>query len=354
MNKNFLISTGGSGGHVMPALILYQHLSEEAEIIISTDKRGLKFINQDIPNLEIIDTPRLKNIFFLPFYFFQLFILTVKSLFFIKTKKIEKIFSMGGYMSLPVIFAAKLLNLDIYLLEPNQVLGRTNKFFLSSCKKIFCYTNQIKNFPENFISKIVNIDPLISRDIYKLKKVSNQTTKFTILIIGGSQGANIFDMNLKKTIVDISKKIPIKVIHQTNEKNIFDLSNFYSENNIENKIFSFENNLFNFINQTNLCITRAGASSLAELSFLNIPFIAVPLPTSKDNHQFENAKFYQNKGCCWLVEQNIFEEKIGNLLNDIILKKIQYNEKKENLKKLNYQNSWENVNQKISKAINEN
>ena len=71
MNKNFLISTGGSGGHVMPALILYQHLSEEAEIIISTDKRGLKFINQDIPNLEIIDTPRLKNIFFYHFIFFS-------------------------------------------------------------------------------------------------------------------------------------------------------------------------------------------------------------------------------------------------------------------------------------------
>ena len=51
-------------------------------------------------------------------------------------------------MSLPLIFAGKILNLDVFLIEPNLVLGRANKFFLKSCKKIFCYTDQIKNFPK--------------------------------------------------------------------------------------------------------------------------------------------------------------------------------------------------------------
>ena len=90
------------------------------------------------------------------------------------------------------------------------------------------------------------------------------------------------------------------------------------------------------------------------MSILNTPFIAVPLPTSKDNHQFENANYYKENGCCWIIEQNLFEKKIEDFLKDIFENKSEYLEKKENLKKLNHQNSWKNVNQKILKAINEN
>ena len=82
--------------------------------------------------------------------------------------------------------------------------------------------------------------------------------------------------------------------------------------------------------------------------------MAIPLPSSKDNHQFENAKFYENMNCCWIVEQNHFDEKIEELLNNISNDKTDYLEKKKNLKKLNYKNTWTNVNQKILRIINEN
>ena len=354
MRKNFLISTGGSGGHVIPAIILYHHLSEEVNIVISTDKRGLKYIDRDITDIDIINTPRLNNIFLLPINFFVILFLIFKSFLILKTKKIEKIFSTGGYMSLPLIFAAKLLNLDIYLIEPNQVLGRANKFFLNSCKKIFCYSDKIKNFPDNFKSKIIKIYPLVKKDIYKVKREFKKKEKINILIVGGSQGANIFDKNLKNSIVNISKKNSIKVIHQTSQNNISYLRDFYSNNNIENKIFSFEKNFLRIISEADICITRAGASTLAELSILNIPFIAVPLPASRDNHQFENANFYEKNGCCWLIEQNYFEEKIEQVLISIFEKKNDYIKKKENLKKLNNENTWANVNKKILESLNEN
>ncbi len=354
MKKNFLITTGGSGGHVVPAIILHNHLSKEANIVISTDKRGLKYLDQNIYEIEIINTPKLNNIFFLPFNLIVILFLTFKSFLLLKRKKIEKIFSTGGYMSLPLVFASKLLGLNIYLMEPNQVLGRSNKYFLNSCKKIFCYSNEIKNFPNNSKNKIIVINPLIKENIYKLKSSHEIKDKLTLLIVGGSQGANIFDRNLKNSIINISKKNQIKIIQQTNEKNISYLSNFYSKNNIENKIFAFEHNFLSIIQQANLCITRAGATTLAELSFLNIPFIAVPLPTSKDNHQLENANYYKDNGCCWIIDQASFEEKIEYFLRDILDNKSDYLKKKENLKKLNYQNTWINVNQKILKAINEN
>ena len=354
MKKNFLITSGGSGGHIVPAMIFYDHLSKEANLIISTDKRGLKYLDKNIYKFEIINTPKLNNIFLLPINFFILFLLTLKSLFFLKHNKIEKVFSTGGYMSLPVLLAARILKLKIFLIEPNQVIGRANKFFLSFCKKIFCYNKDIKNFPNNFKHKIAIINPLIKKNTYSMKTFENENDKSVILIIGGSQGANIFDKNLKNSIVNIAKKKPIKVIQQTNEKNIYNLSNFYLKNDVESQIFSFDKNLSDVIKKSDICITRAGASTLAELSFLNIPFVAVPLPNSRDNHQLENAIYYKNNDCCWIIDQSVFEEKIEKLLDSILSDKIEFLKKKENLKKLNYQNNWINVNQKILRIINEN
>ena len=232
MKKNILISTGGSGGHVIPAMILYDHLSKDSKVTISTDKRGLRYLDKDNYNYNIIDTPKLNNIFFLPFSSILILFLTFKSFFLLKNRKIEKVFSTGGYMSLPLVLAARFLKLQIYLLEPNHILGRANKYFLNSCKKIFCYTKEVKNFPNNFKDKIVKINPLVKKHIYQLRPSNVIKDKFTLLIVGGSQGANIFDKNLKSTIVNISKKNSIKIIQQTNEKNISYLSDFYSQNNL--------------------------------------------------------------------------------------------------------------------------
>ena len=127
------------------------------------------------------------------------------------------------------------------------------------------------------------------------------------------------------------------------------------EAKIENTIFDFEENLADLINQSDLCITRAGASTLAELSIMNKPFLTIPLVSAKDNHQFENANFYQNLGCCWIMNQKDFNDvNLEKFLNHIIMNKSEYNIKKNNLEKHNSQNSWNNINQKILEIINEN
>ena len=353
MKKKILISTGGSGGHVIPATILHDHLLKKKDVIISTDYRGYKYLNKDIHKILIIDTPKL-NLLLLPINFFKILYLFIKSIFFLKKENISQLISTGGYMSLPLILAGKFLNLKIYLIEPNFVLGRANKFFLSSCEKIFCYTDKIKNFPEKYKYKRVIIYPLVREEFYKIKNQKNDSEKFRLLIVGGSQGASIFDKNLNKSILNISKKFPIKVIQQTHLTNISLLKEFYSKNNIENEIFNYDKNFIKKIVETDICITRAGASTLAELSILNIPFIAVPLPSSKDNHQLENANFYLKKNCCWILEQNLFSEKIEQLVEEILQNKSHFNKKKENLSYLNYENTWKNVNQKILNNLDEN
>ncbi len=355
MKKKVLISTGGSGGHVLPAITVYDHLKSNFDTLISTDLRGLKFLDTDNNKPIIINTPKLNNLFINPFSLIKVLFLTIKCLMLFKREKISILISTGGYMSLPLCLAAKILSIKIFLIEPNMVLGRANKFFLNFSEKLLCYSKDLINLPKKFQHKQIIIKPLIRKEYYNKSNFQKDINVFTIIIIGGSQGASIFDTLLHEIIVKISSICNLKVIHQTSKKNIHSLNNFYIENKIENKVFTFDQKLNELLKKSDLCITRAGASSLAELSLLNVPFIAIPLPTSKDNHQYENAKYYKNKDCCWIIDQNSFDkQKFEELLMNISLKKDDYIAKKNNLEKLNFQNTWNNVNQNLLKIFNEN
>jgi len=355
MKSKILISTGGSGGHVIPAITMHDHLKENYEILISSDIRGLKYLDDKFYKTLIIDTPKLNNFILLPLSILKVIFLTLKSLILLKKKEIQILISTGGYMSLPLCIAARILNIKIYLLEPNMVIGRANKFFLKFCKKIICYAENIIGFPKEYKYKLKITNPLIRKKYYNKKLKENDNEKFTLIIIGGSQGAQIFDKILHQSIINVSKIKSLKVIHQTNQKNIDVLKNLYLENNIDSSVFSFDQNLNLLIDQADLCITRAGASSLAEISFSRKPFIAIPLPSSKDNHQLENANYYKNKGCCWVVDQiNFDKKKFEDLLLNILSNKDEILIKKKNLEKLNYQNTWNNVNQNLLNIINEN
>ena len=356
MMQNILISTGGSGGHVVPATILYEHLKEQFHVSMSTDYRGIKFLDKNKYNLEIFNiNPISKNIFLLPFQFFLIIYLIIKSIFFLRKKKINILISTGGYMSLPLCLASKILNIKLFLFEPNMVLGRSNKFFIKSCVKIFCYSVKIKNFPNKYVNKIIVIPALLRKKFYDVKKANDIEKNINLLIIGGSQGAKIFDTLIKSSIIELSKIYRLKIYQQSNLVNIKNLQEFYKNNNIDYELFDFNEDISSLMSRSNICITRAGASTLAELVFLNLPSVAIPLPTSKDNHQYENALFYNKIGCIWIFNQNEINEKnVTNKLVNIIDDKEKYMVKKINMKNFSYQNTWNNINQKIISVINEN
>ena len=91
----------------------------------------------------------------------------------------------------------------------------------------------------------------------------------------------------------------------------------YIEIGIQNELFSFNEEIFQKYNQIDFAITRSGASTISELTFFNVPFLAIPLPESKDNHQFYNAKDYFDKKLCWLLNQSDYKKE--NLKEKLIL-----------------------------------
>ena len=356
MTQKILISTGGSGGHVVPATILYEHLKSQFQVSMSTDYRGLKFIDKNKYNIEIFNVnPISKNIFLIFYQLILMIYLIIKSIFFLKKRKINILISTGGYMSLPLCVASKILNIKIFLFEPNMVLGRSNKFFVKFCEKILCYSSKIKNFPKKYINKINVIPTLLRKNFYETKKAGNINDQINLLVIGGSQGAKIFDTFIKNSIIELAKKYSIKIYQQTHSTNLKNLKTFYKDNNINCELFDFNKDIANFMSRSNICLTRAGASTLAEAVFLNLPCVAIPLPTSRDNHQFENAFFYNKIGCNWILNQNeISDEALANKLFNIIDNKDEFLVKKINMKNFSYQNTWNNINQKIISVINEN
>ena len=173
--KKILIVTGGSGGHVMPALSIFDHLKNNFETSLATDIRGSKFINESYYEFNLIDVPNLfSKLYLLPLNFIKFIFSIFKSYFFLKKKNINFLISTGGYMSIPLCLASKFLNIKIILFEPNSVLGKSNRFILSISKKIICYDKNIKLFPKKYLNKIYLINPIIRKEIYSSKKIKKK------------------------------------------------------------------------------------------------------------------------------------------------------------------------------------
>ena len=348
MNKKKVLSaTEGTGGHIFPAYSLANYLlKKNYNVEITTDKRGFKYLKdyQKIKLIKISSSPlNKKNPISLLISFFLIIFAILKSLLTLFFNRPSIIFGMGGYSSFPICIAASILKIKFIIYENNLIIGKANRYLLPFAKKIFVSYKELEGISKKYENKVFEIGNIVREEILNFSSDNNQIKKFEkikILVLGGSQGAKIFDNDLKNSIVNLSKKKSIRIIQQTNKKNISYLSDFYLKNKIENRVFNFDKNFSNIICEADLCITRAGASTLSELSVLNIPFIAVPLPNSKDNHQFENANFYENLGCCWVMSQKDFNVvNLRKFLDYIIINKSEYNVKKNNLKKHNFQNS---------------
>ena len=153
--KKILIITGGSGGHVMPTLSIYDALKDDFEIQIVTDLRGSKYLNIANYKYSLLDVPNLfSNLLLFPYNLIKFFFSIVQSYKYLKLNKFNILISTGGYMSLPLCLAAYLLNIKIHIFEPNSVLGRANKLSLSFAEKIICYNRDLKGISKKFLNKM--------------------------------------------------------------------------------------------------------------------------------------------------------------------------------------------------------
>ncbi len=358
MSKKIIFSAGGTGGHIFPATNLMRHFSEKGyEVVLVTDKRGKRFINNisQFRSYEITtDTPTNKRIFKKFFSFFLIFLSVFRSISIIKKEKPDLIFGAGGYVSFPISLASKFFSLPLVIYESNIVMGRANKFLLSFSKKIFLAREISMNFREKYKNKTHIVGAVLDKKIinYKPKKITNEKQNFSILILGGSQGAEIFGKVIPAVINMLkTKNFKIEVMQQCAKNQKDEIKRFYEKNNIKNYVFEFDKDISNLMFSSNLAITRCGANTTAELVQMQTPFIGVPLPNSIDNHQYFNAKYYELRSCCWILEQkesqlypkkSFNEKNLYNLIVETIENKNKLEIIRENMKK-NYMSDVYNI-----------
>jgi len=310
MSKKIVLSTGGTGGHIFPMIALYNYLiSKNYDVSFVTDQRGEKYFTDDIKHkIKIlnINSPFNQKGLFKIICIFQLFVSTVHSLFFLIKSKPKVIIGSGGYASFPILMAGYILKINILTYETNTILGRTNKFFYPLAKKLLLGFDILNKLQNKYQSKARYVGQLIRTSFNRNATKTENNNLFTILILGGSQAADFFGEEFAKLLSELDNDFfKIKIFHQCKKAQIGKLKLAYGDS-INCELFDFKTNIAQLMLEADIAITRSGSSAISEMVSLNLPFIAIPLPTSLDNHQYYNAKYFEDKGFCWLVEQNFF------------------------------------------------
>ena len=313
MKENFLLITGGTGGHVIPAKNFANYLSNKnINCTIITDKRGYKYFDNYNGKIYIISSSNLNgNIIFKIFGIFQILLGLIQSFTIIFLLKPSHFISFGSYASfspmLSCIFFKPFYKFSVYIHEQNSIIGRTNKFFLNFTNKLFLNFDIKSKVNSKFKDKIFVVGSP-ENNFKKNIKISNKNSEsiFTIFISGGSQGSEFvsnFATNLIK-IIDNERIIKAKFIFQCSKHLIKKQEEKLRNIKLPIILKDFFTNIDEILDNANLAICRAGAGTIVDLINFKLPSILIPLPSSKDNHQFFNAKILAKHDLAIIIDQN--------------------------------------------------
>ncbi len=215
--------------------------------------------------------------------------LTCKDIF--KKENITKVICVGGYSAAPASFASLISKTDLYIHEQNAVMGRLNKILKPFAKEFFSSyeeKSKVKDYP---------VDYRFFENKKEIKELK------TIIFLGGSQGSKTIN-DLALSLAKELQKRDINIIHQCGKNEYERVKEFYKTNKIEADLFDFHPNLYEKLIKTDFAISRAGASTLWELTALGIPTLFIPYPYAAGDHQYHNAKALYDKNLALLKREN--------------------------------------------------
>ncbi len=347
--RTIVITTGGTAGHVFPAYTIAKILCTRNNIICLTDKRGRKFFDMDIDttiqkqknvsassqkikNITLPVTHLSGNICRKLLALVQLCICVVLAMFLLKKHNVSIVIGFGSFASFPALAAAVILRIPIVLHEQNAVVGTVNRMFLKHAEFLATSYHDTLNFDEKYKDKIIFVGNPIRPVIFEIKRRRTRITReIQILITGGSQCAALFDRTIAEAIIDLPPHIRDNLIifQQVRQDNIEHVEKIYRNNHVMNyTLASFFDDIPQLMIDSDLIISRAGASAISEIQHLQVPSIIIPLANSKDNHQYYNAKALKNTGACLLFTEEVFtrdklSRELVRIFSDDTLRKMQ-------------------------------
>jgi UDP-N-acetylglucosamine--N-acetylmuramyl-(pentapeptide) pyrophosphoryl-undecaprenol N-acetylglucosamine transferase len=212
----------------------------------------------------------------------------------------------GGFASVPVVLAAAALRIPTLLLEQNISAGRANRW-LSLRASLVCLS-----FEQAATSLIrrnnccVTGNPVRRQisDLINSPREQNGNKSPTLLVLGGSQGAKAVNEAMVRAVATLRPQLAgWRIVHQAGERDAETVRRRYQEQDVECVVSPFFGELVEWYRQANVVVSRAGATSLAELACAGCPAVLIPYPNSLGNHQWFNAQIYASSGAARVVEQ---------------------------------------------------
>ena len=321
------LAAGGTGGHMFPAESLAQELKRRGKrVLLVTDARGARYID-NFPADDTFQisaaTPSVGG----PVAKASAAVSLAQGLFTamreFRKRKPSVAVGFGGYPSLPAMKAAALLRIPYGVHEQNGVLGRANRLLVKGASFTAHGFPGLDKLPDG-IATIEVGNPV--RDAVSavadapFAPVTN-SDPINILIFGGSQGASIFS----KTPIEAIATLPIdvrqrlRVTHQVREDDLQAAKADYALAGVESELAPFFSDLPDRIAQAHLVVSRAGASTVTELSAIGRPSILVPLGIAMDDHQTGNARSLSDVSGAILIPENEFTtESLGAALSTVL------------------------------------
>jgi UDP-N-acetylglucosamine--N-acetylmuramyl-(pentapeptide) pyrophosphoryl-undecaprenol N-acetylglucosamine transferase len=359
-NPRFIISGGGTGGHIYPAIAIANELKSrypEAEFLFvgAKDKMEMQKVPQEgyaIKGLWIAGIQRkltLDNAMF-PL---KLTSSLLNSFKIIKNFKPDVVIGTGGFASGAVLKVASMLGIPTVIQEQNSYPGITNKLLAKKANKIcVAYENLERFFPKD---KMILTGNPVRQDLINEASKSEAVAYFkldqnkkTLLVLGGSLGARRINQLIEKEL-DFLLSQNIQIIWQCGKLYLNDYSKYNEKDNVQ--VVAFIDRMDLVYAAADVVISRSGASSVSELCIVGKPTIFIPSPNVAEDHQTKNAKAISDKNGAILIKESELETQFETIFSDLISNESKQLELSQNIKKLALPNATKQIADEIMKLV---
>ena len=342
-----VISAGGTGGHIYPALAIINKIKKEEPnsefLYIGTHNRMEKDLipSMNIPYESIEITGFIRKLTLENFKTLTRFLKARRRcLQLIKDFNPDIVIGAGGYVTAPVIWAAKKLGHKTFIHEQNSVVGLSNKYLTRYIDKVgVSFESTLNDFPKEKVSLTGNpcSEKALSTPVAKKSDFGLTEDKKLVLIVMGSLGSKTVNEKMVEYIYGFRNK-NYEVLYVTGENHYEKIKNKRFPDNV--KVVPFIKDLPSIMKKTDLMVSRAGASTMSEITALGIPTIFIPSPYVTNNHQYKNAKDLSDKNAALILEENALNKTTFiKMIDDILEDEKKYKTLKENVSKLGIKDS---------------
>lgn len=363
-NIKIIISGGGTGGHVFPAISIANALkAKDKNIDILFVGAIGKMEMEKVPaaGYKIVGLPVMgfhrkftfKNFLF----FFKLLSSMLKAGNVVTSFKPDVVVGVGGFASGPILRVASRRNIPALIQEQNSYPGVTNKILAKSVNKIcVAYTGLEKYFPAEKIIITGNpvrqdLENIFEKKEEALKHFDLAGNKRVILIVGGSLGARTVNLSLYNHIQKLIDS-KVQIIWQTGKEFFPQAEELVKKLNCKDiKVFSFVSRMDLAYSVADLVVSRAGASTISELCLVHKPAIFVPSPNVAEDHQTKNAMAMITHNAAMMVEDKEAEKILVDLALDLVKDDFRLSVLRENIAKMAYKNSANLIADEILKLV---